>query len=151
MPGPGPRIVKVSKQELAALYPEKPKKKRTRYKKIRTRVTRSTECVSVHIGYRLRSPNQGGYHWGQIKQMRDAFEKAVQDEQAPLAVTKIHCIRWIGKHGQLFDKHDNLRYAFKWFCDSACKWIGVDDADERLEFTYEQLKNDEWGVTVRLS
>lgn len=36
--------------------------------------------------------------------------------------------------------HDNLVAAFKWLRDGVAEQLGVDDADERLNFDYHQIK-----------
>jgi hypothetical protein len=38
------------------------------------------------------------------------------------------------------DAHDNLPSAFKHIVDELAAWMGVDDADQRVQWRYEQEK-----------
>lgn len=104
-------------------------------------------CMRVHIGKRLRSPNGGNFHWAEKKAQRETFERVVANVARPFAVKEITFIRWSPR---MLDAEDNLHYAFKWYRDAACKWLGLpnDGPTCGVKFTYEQHKQPEYGITL---
>ena len=50
------------------------------------------------------------------------------------------------------DSHDNLRASLKACADAVAKWLGVDDADERVNWDYDQRKGKpkEYAVVVEI-
>lgn len=51
------------------------------------------------------------------------------------------------------DAHDNLPSAFKHVCDGLASWLGIDDADPRVTWRYQQqrCKRGQFGVIVEVT
>lgn len=114
---------------------------------IRTRVVSGTNALAVHIGVRVRNPENGGnMHWGEKATHKDKFNKAVIGVDRPLVVKNITFIRW---SPGMFDD-DALPASCKWIRDAACKWLGLpnDGPTCGVSFSYEQYKQPEYGVSV---
>ncbi len=72
-------------------------------------------------------------------------EPARGKEGVAIRITLISCRR------KLLDAHDNLPYAMKPICDAIAASIGLDDADPRIQWQYEQiLTKGEPGVLVHI-
>lgn len=59
-------------------------------------------------------------------------------------------IRVTSSRGRLLDKHENLPASCKAVVDEFCKWMGVDDGDERVRITYGQDRGI-WGVIATVT
>ena len=85
-----------------------------------------------------------------------AKRKALQRAQTRRAVEglpipQLPVIVCLTRHSAGFlDPHDNLPSAFKHVVDELATWMGIDDADKRVRWTYEQekCKRGETWITV---
>ena len=113
----------------------------------------ASASLSVVVrGHRLKSEaNAGGQLWAKIKRKSRAWEATilgldrVKDGQFPLPCS-VHMVR-LGK-GRL-DNHDNLPMAFKVVVDCVAEWLGVDDSDARVTWSYDQAPSWFDGFSIR--
>lgn len=52
---------------------------------------------------------------------------------------------------RLADEHDNLRIGFKSMIDSIAGWLGLDDADGRVQWEIRQIQGRKEGTIVVVS
>lgn len=51
---------------------------------------------------------------------------------------------------KLLDSHDNLPISCKAVADQIAELLGVDDADPRIKFEYEQIQSTRYGVVIEV-
>lgn len=79
-----------------------------------------------------------------------ALVKSVQKPTGSTAGVQV-IITVIAFRRRLLDRHDAVAYAAKPLTDAIAERLGVDDANERLTWKYEQFKTDgEQGTVVKI-
>ena len=99
-----------------------------------------------HLPLRLISAANSREHWA-------ARARRVKRERAAAIVVRRHplpCIVTIKRHGKRLMDGDNLQAACKALRDGIADRLGVDDADSRITWRYEQDVRPEFGVTVKI-
>jgi len=102
--------------------------------------------MTVDLPLRLSSTPNLREHWA-TRARRVRRERA-----AALAVPKhpLPCVVTLTRHGPRLLDDDNVVGAFKALRDGIADRLGVDDADTRVAWRYEQAVRPEHGVTVTL-
>lgn len=100
----------------------------------------------VKIPLRLVSAANAREHWA--KKAR----RVKSERKAALLVPKhpLPCIVTITRHGKRMMDGDNLQSACKGLRDGIADRLGVDDADPRVTWLYEQDVQSYYGVTVTI-
>jgi hypothetical protein len=130
-------------------------------RKVKSRVANvatSTRChwmISLTLPCRVVSEanRSSGEHWTakykRKKSQREALAIALVESglaqhkpPLPLVVTFL-------RHGRQKMDDDNLQRAFKGLRDAVARWIGLDDADKRIEWRYKQQAGKP-GVEVKI-
>lgn len=111
--------------------------------------------MKVTIPLRLsRGLNDRPGHWskrhGQVKTERAAVGYVLNPNPRPalpctVTITRVHSMK-----GKMLDK-DNLQGACKATRDEVARWLGVDDADPRVTWVYEQLRAEVWAVAIEVT
>lgn len=116
---------------------------------------RGSRVITWRVPVKLRNPLNSRQHWRKVAG-RAIEEKELTILNAPsdiawrLPVVVIVTRDYHGR-SQPFDAHDALPAACKHIVDGVCEVIGVDDADERVQPRYAQVRvvgSAEAGVVV---
>lgn len=110
--------------------------------------------VVVIPGLKVLSPNKtSGEHWSKrYRRSKDQHEVigwtllarlGRTPPSLPVTVTLTRCAP------KPFDAHENLPMAFKHVVDAVAKHLGVDDADPRVTWRYEQERG-AYGVRIAI-
>lgn len=91
-------------------------------------------------------------HWRgrqrRAKAQRAAVQLSLNPKRKPSLPCRVHLTRIAPSSG--LDKHDGLPASMKFIVDGVAAWLGVDDSDERIQFSYEQRRGGsrEYAVSI---
>lgn len=109
--------------------------------------------MKIIIPLRLgRGQNDRPGHWSkrhrQVKAERDAVGYVLNTQpRRPLLPCVVTIIRVRPMRGNMLDG-DNLVGACKSVRDEIARWLGLDDADPRVTWRYDQRRADAWAVEI---
>ena len=106
---------------------------------------------TVELGIRTESLLNKREHWRTTaarKKRHRAYTTAMLQTipKPPLPCVCVLTRRSVGT----LDKHDNLPSSQKNLVDAIALWLGIDDADERIQWRYEQEKTKRGVFGVRI-
>jgi hypothetical protein len=100
---------------------------------------RTVSALNAREHFRVRAKR--------VKAEREATAWVLPNVRLQLPV-KVHMTR-VGPTAGL--DSDNLPGSMKGCRDEIAKWLGIDDRDARVEWSYSQRRDTQWGVEVRIS
>lgn len=101
---------------------------------------RTVNELNMHSHWRLRQRR--------AKAQNQAVAFALNPKQKPALPCRVHLTRIAPSRG--LDKHDGLPASLKFVADGVALWLGVNDRDERISFSYEQRRGAarEYAVSI---
>lgn len=91
-------------------------------------------------------------HWRarhrRVKAEREAVAWALKGKPVPELPVTVTMTRLAPSNG--LDQGDNLNSAFKGCRDQIAAWLGVDDRDQRVTWSYAQRRAP-WGVVIEVA
>jgi hypothetical protein len=118
-------------------------------------------AIAVDIPLRTVSAPNTREHWAvrakRVRAERQATnwmlqtQKLTPSQRAELVkdCPVIRMTRLSGPRGKTLDD-DNLRGCLKAPRDAVAEWLGIDDADKRITWAYDQRPHTEWAVRVEI-
>ena len=97
--------------------------------------------LTVSLPLKTVSTTNMREHWGRrasrVEAQRKAVKQVVAGVPSPRGRVQIRLVRIAPAHLQC-DGHDNLTSSLKAVCDEVATWLGRDDADPSLAWSYLQ-------------
>lgn len=107
------------------------------------------------IPIRVNNPLNGAqYNWrakaAVRKQARKLAQAFCRNSRMPKDLPATIILTRCGPNKRPMDETDGLRAALKSVVDGIADYLGVDDADGRIEWQYRQRREKEYGVMVEM-